>query len=488
VPLGSVGGALEKMKRGEDQHAGILGIGLMPKNPHASPAELAAVRPDSPAGKAGLRKGDRIVEIDGKTIRTQTDLRFALGPRYGGESVKIIFERGSDRTERQIALVGELPAFRHAFLGILPMRPAGQVKANNDGEAGNPDESEDGKEEASDEKNDENGDDDSAPSKDKDKKPGGASGVGVRFVYAGSPAEKAGVEAGDRIVRISETEVNSVEGAIAALNNSAPGSEVVLHLERAEKSLELKLSASRLPTSGPGELPASYELREAKAGEPPADAAKNEPPPPAKGETSELKLPEFPQQCQIYLPAMHDDGRALGLLLWLQAPGNADADGLIRDWQEICDRDGLILVVPSSTEKDRWDRTELEYLRRLVDRVVNQHKIDSNRVAVYGESGGGAMAWMLAISSRDIIRGVATSAAPLPRQLKVPPNEPTQRLAVFAALPSAGDVSVQIGQGLQKFSEAGYPITTLSNGNDNGNLTASARNELARWIDTLDRF
>jgi hypothetical protein len=98
------------------------------------------------------------------------------------------------------------------------------------------------------------------------------------------------------------------------------------------------------------------------------------------------------------------------------------------------------------------------------------------------------MAWLLAISSRDVIRGVATSAAPLPRQLKVPPNEPTQRLAVFAALPSAGDLAVQIGQGLQKFSEAGYPITTLSGGNDNGNLTAAGRNELARWIDTLDRF
>jgi serine protease Do len=490
VPLAIIGERLEKMKQGDDQHAGILGIGLLPKNPHVAPAELAAVRPDSPAGKAGLRKGDRIVEIDGKPIRTQTDLRFALGPRYGGESVKVVFERGSDRTQREIALVGELPAFRHAFLGILPMRLAGQATTNNGGEPGDEDESEDetgdDKDEASDEKNDE------ANSTSSNANAKGSrsdhSGVSVRMVYAGSPAEKAGVQSGDRIVRINETEVGSIEGAIAELNNVAPGSEVVLQLERVGKSMDFKLIASRLPTSMPSELPAAYDVRDAKLGEKPADAARSEPPATARGETSELKLPEFPQQCQIYLPMTHDDGRALGLLLWLHAPGNVNADEVIRDWQEICDRDGLILVVPTPTQADRWDRTELEYLRRVLDRVVKQHKVDPHRVVAYGEAGGGAMAWLLAISGRDVIRGVAISAAPLPRQLKVPPSEPTLRLAVFAALPSAGDLSVQIGQGLQKFSEAGYPVTTLANVNESGKLTSSEHNDLARWIDSLDRF
>jgi poly(3-hydroxybutyrate) depolymerase len=141
-----------------------------------------------------------------------------------------------------------------------------------------------------------------------------------------------------------------------------------------------------------------------------------------------------------------------------------------------------------SAEEDHWDRTELEYLARLVERVVGQHKIDPNRVAVYGEAGGGAMAWLLGVSGRHIIRGVATSAAPLPRQLRVPSNEPMQRLAIFAAIPGDGDASVQIGQGLQKFSEAGYPVTTITGANAGGQLSAAQREELARWIDTLDRF
>ena len=131
VPLAPLAERIEQMKKGEDQRAGLLGIGMTTKNPHSSPAELAAVRPDSPAGKAGFKKGDRIVEINGKPIQTQTDMRFALGTVYGGDSVRVVAMRGDERLERTIKLVGEMPAFRHAFLGILPMRPAAEPAPKN---------------------------------------------------------------------------------------------------------------------------------------------------------------------------------------------------------------------------------------------------------------------------------------------------------------------------------------------------------------------
>ncbi len=450
------------------------------------------MRPDAPAAKAGLKKGDRVVEIDGKPIRTQTDLRFALGPRYGGDRVKLGIERGSERLDREIELIGELPEFRHGFLGILPLRPAGQVDKAAEPNPEKPNASDDAGDKASEEKDEEsaaNDDDEPDSANADDEKPSdGERGVAVRMVYGGSPAEQAGLQAGDRIIKINDAAVGTIAEAIVELNNAAPGSEVALQYVRAGKPMDLKLTASRLPTSVPAELPAAYEPRELTTGSQPADAAKPEPAADGKGEASELKLPEFPQQCQIYLPAMHDDGRALGLLLWLHAPGKANAEEVVRDWQAICDRDGLILVIPTSAEEDRWDRTELEYLGRLVERVVGQHKVDPHRVVVYGEAGGGAMAWLLGVSGRQIIRGVATSGAPLPRQLMVPSNEPMQRLTIFAAIPSDSDASVQIAQGLQKFSEAGYPVTTLTGANAGGKLSASQREELARWIDTLDRF
>jgi poly(3-hydroxybutyrate) depolymerase len=148
----------------------------------------------------------------------------------------------------------------------------------------------------------------------------------------------------------------------------------------------------------------------------------------------------------------------------------------------------MLLIVPSAAEEGRWDRTELEYLRRLSERVVAQYNVDRHRVVVYGEGAGGTMAWLLGLSSRDLFRGLATSAAPLPRQIRVPQNEPAQRLAIFAAIPAGKQPAAEIAQGLQKVSEAGYPVTTITTSEPSGRLSDAQREELARWIDSLDRF
>jgi serine protease Do len=447
VPLAPLDDRIEKMKKGEDQRPGMLGVGMAGKNAHSSQAELATVRPDSPAGKAGLKKGDVIVEIDGNPIRTQTDLRFALGPRYGGESIRVRVKRGDDQLEQTITLVGELPAFQHAFLGILPMRP---VAADSKGDL---------------------------DASNEDEKTPAEAGVTVRMVYAGSPAAEAGVKAGDLLTRINETEIDSIAKAISALNDVAPGSETTIQLKRDGGQMEFKLAAARMPTSVPADLPPAIAEEEP----PPADAAK-------AGETVDLKLPEFPNQCKIYVPASHEAGRPQAAVLWVSAPGESNVDEVIRQSQATCDRDGVLLIVPTAAEADRWERTELEYLRRLTERVVAKYKIDPRRVVVYGQDGGGTMAWLLALSSRDLFRGVATSAAPLPRQVRVPQNEPTQRLAVFAAIPSGKDSAVRISQGLEKLAEAGYAVTTVTTTEASGRLSDSQREEFLRWIDTLDRF
>ena len=73
------------MKKGEDLHPGILGISLKQGNMFADPAEIGACHGNSPASKAGLKKGDTIVEVDGTPIRRQSELKHALGSRYAGD-------------------------------------------------------------------------------------------------------------------------------------------------------------------------------------------------------------------------------------------------------------------------------------------------------------------------------------------------------------------------------------------------------------------
>jgi serine protease Do len=463
VPLAPLAARIERMKTGEDLRPGVLGIGMAAKNPHSSPAELAAVRSDSPAGLAGLKKGDRIIQVEGKPIRTQTDLRFALGPRYAGESVKVVAKRGDAQLERSITLAGEMPAFRHAFLGVLPMRPAANVA--------------DGAKETENEN-------DQPKTDDAEKELATVAGVAVRMIYSGSAAEKAGLAAGDRIVRIDETDVTSINDAIDALNNSAPGVEVKLQLMRAGAPVDVALKAGRMPNNVPAELPPALEgSDETTSDDRPADAKDIK-----QGETRELKLPEFPQKCKVYVPASHEAGQPQAVLFWLHSPGAAKPDDVIAQWKAICDRDGVLLVVPSSSDAGRWERTEVEYLRRLIERVIADYKVDPRRVVVYGQEGGGTMAWLLGLSSRDLFRGIATTAAALPRQINAPANEPSQRVAIFSVMPAAKDVAAQVAQGLEKLSEAGYPVTTVTVAGANSKFSDAQLEELARWIDTLDRF
>jgi serine protease Do len=449
IPLASIESAIERMKKGDDQRPGLLGIGMAAKNPHSSPAELAAVRPDSPAGKAGLKKGDRIVEVEGKPIKSQTDLRFALGPRYAGEELSFVVKRGDKHLERTLELIGELPPFRHAFLGILPMRTA------------TPD---------ADEESDETNKEADATT----------IGVTVRSVYSGSPAERAGILPADRIEQIAETKVESLADALDAMNNLAPGSDVTISIVRDGEAKEITITAARMPTALPDELSPAFESKAAAEGEKPAEVK--------QGETRDLKLPEFKNTCKVYVPTVRKADWPCAVLLFLHAPGEANADELIRQWKTICDRDGALLIAPAATDASRWERTELEYLRRLSERVITEYEVDPRRIVVYGQGGGGSMAWLLGLASRDLFRGVAVANAPLPRQIQVPPNEPAQRFTIFAAIPNAKDASAQMSQGLEKLSAAGYPVTTISTEDSAGRLTDAQREELARWIDTLDRF
>jgi serine protease Do len=489
VPLASIEAALERMKRGDDQFPGILGVSFAMGLAQSSPAEIAAVRPNSPAGSAGFRKGDRIIAVNDRPVASQTDLRFALGPRYAGETVQVKLKRGDDELERSVMLVGKLEPFRHPFLGVLPMRPKSTAERTSDQkaqrESARNQEDSDHKQEGADGDDSEdqpattNLADGNATASD------GQQGVVIRMVYHGSPAADADVQAGDRLVRIDETNCRSIGKAIATMNAYAPGSKISIRVLRGDQPLGKTVTLSEMPTSVPGELPPAIAASSGGVASPAKlEAAEKA----TKIELRELKLAEFTETCQVYVPDSNESDRPAGVILWLHAPGEAPTDELFHQWQSICDRDGVILVAPKAADPSRWERTEIEYLRRLIERVVAQYRVDPRRVVVYGNAGGGAMAAALGLASRDIFSGIAITDATLPRTLQVPENDPSARLAIYAGLPADESQAALIRNGLKKLSEAGYPVTAVTLSNSTDGLSGEEREQLARWIDTLDRF
>ncbi len=124
VPAEHIFKTLPRFRKG-DLHGGVIGIALKGKNPSIGEPVITACRKDSPAAKAGLKPGDRIVEIDGKKIARTADVKEQLGRRYAGDKVSIVVLRGQQRIEYQVEL-----EVRDWGLGIRDWNPVFHLDSN----------------------------------------------------------------------------------------------------------------------------------------------------------------------------------------------------------------------------------------------------------------------------------------------------------------------------------------------------------------------
>ena len=66
--------------------------------------KFSDVRDGSPAGKAGFRAGDVLVEFDGKKIDNLYDFTYALRAHKPGDKVTVTVLRGNERVTREVTL------------------------------------------------------------------------------------------------------------------------------------------------------------------------------------------------------------------------------------------------------------------------------------------------------------------------------------------------------------------------------------------------
>jgi S1-C subfamily serine protease len=72
---------------------------------------LEGTTPGSPAAKAGLTKGDVIVEMDGGTVENLRDMVEVLRAHAPGDTIKVVFWRDADAKQHSVKVVlGTRPA------------------------------------------------------------------------------------------------------------------------------------------------------------------------------------------------------------------------------------------------------------------------------------------------------------------------------------------------------------------------------------------
>jgi serine protease Do len=428
IPLADVLQQLPKLKSGKDLHPGLMGISLKAGDPYSLPAELAAAQAGSPAYKAGLRAGDTIVEIEGTSIKRQSQLKHALGPRYAGDRVHLIYIRGKEKEKHEagIELAEKLIPYEQPFLGILPMR---------DGE-----------------------------------------GVRVRYVYPDGPAATAGVKPGDRIIAAGETAVTDAEQLRALVANLEPKTKLTLKLERGGETLLFELTPSKLPTGIPASLPSAIAE--------PAPAPDEKP----KTGIIEFKLPEEKNDCIAFIPENYNPNVAHGVVVVLSAPGAVDRDKLASRWKEVCEERQLIVLAPMSASGDKWQPTETEFIKKTLEENLSHYNVDPNRISVYGYQSGGAMAYLYGLENMQRVRAIIAIDAVPPLRVQLPDTDPINRLAFFIGHADKSSNAALMKTLFAALEGEKFPVTKKLLGEKPRDLNDEELTELGRWIDTLDRI
>lgn len=427
VPLAHVNDRLPRLREGKDQHAGLLGISMKSQDVYGDPVIVGMALPNSPASDAGLKVDDQIVEIEGQAIQRQVQVKHALGPLYAGDTVRVVVLRDGQRIEFQAELTDEIQPYEHPFLGILPSREAGT--------AGNT--------------------------------------VIVRYVYPGSAADDSGIKVGDTLIGIDGQSLDDGQTWQQRLAQQQPGDSLAVNIRRRKQAIDVTVTLGSLPADVPVDLPPAHSPIEPAADGPPTGAVN-------------IQLAEEPNKCFAYVPATYDPSIPHGVVVWLDAPGSLKKQQVIDLWKQHCQQRDLILLAPASADSKRWQTTEVDVVRKMLDELISRYEIDDSRIVVHGYQGGGALAYRVAFAHRQVVRGVASVDAPLP--IAPLPNDPLFRLAVYSSAATQAAMNRRIELGVKRLQAAKYPVTAKEQEGDSRYLNADELLEFARWIDTLDRI
>ena len=486
IPLDDVNAVLERLKKGKDLQRGVLGITMQGQDQFGAPPAIATVAPGSAAERAGVKPGDLVKEVNDKPVASQAQVMHALGTHYEGDAIAVKVQRGKDEVKFDKVVLGSTAAaFGQAFLGVLPIR------------------------------------DDPEP------------GVEIRYVYPKSPAEAAGLKAGDRILKVGPatppagmppgmppgrpSPMQPIAGRdqlLTLLDAAPPGLEVKLEVKRKAngktEALTVKLAAA--PDAVPDDLPdrssAGKALTKPKMAPPvvrPMGGGEEEPkkeekkPDDKKKEKPETGLLKRTTAAAdhsywVYVPQNYDPNVAHAVVVWLHPVGKnkeRDVDDFTYVWQPFCEDQHVILLGPKTDNERGWNGGDAEFVQEALKAVADSYTVDRRRVVAHGMGLGGEMAFYLGFHDRAQVRGVATTGA----NLTSAPKEKLagQPLAFFLISGGKDPLKDAIKDSRTKLADAKYPVVyrevpEMGHQYPDGASSLPALKEMVRWIDSLDRL
>ncbi|MBD3673761.1 MAG: PDZ domain-containing protein [Planctomycetaceae bacterium] len=432
IPLEDVYAILDRLKEGEDLHPGLMGVTFRRNDLTEGELEIDMVRPDSPAYRAGMRRGDILLSVDEMPLSRVGHLRYALGTHYAGETIPATFRKGEEVIETTMTLVETLIPYESGFLGILPTREPIDAPRT---------------------------------------------GVTVRYVYTESAADQAGLKKDDRIVEFQGEPVKEYADLWTLISRERPENEVSVTFERGNLKETVKLTLTTTTEEIPVELLDEFI------------------PPPEEGDVDKdlptgfvtVPMEAHNHEYWAYIPNDYNPSYQYGLVVWIHPGGDTMEASIAQDWQQLCERRGLIMIGPKAAKIGAWNLNEAEFIKDAVLDIKSRYRIDDRRIAIHGYGSGGAFAAHLAFKYRDTFRAAAIAGAPIPS--RPPENDPEYRLQLLFSCGDEDPEFEKVDASVKILKRLKFPVVfQVLKGRGHTYPTPARLEEISIWLDSLDRL
>ncbi len=423
VPLADMLPVLDRLAKGDTLRPGQLGVTFKGAGLDAEPV-VDSVRPLSPADEAGVKPGDRLVTVAGRSVSRPDEAKLALGPLYAGDEATLVVNRDGDTVELTATLAADLPAWRPGDLGVLPADPAEPAE-----------------------------DDDGLPVE---------AGVQIAHFFSNSAADGT-LSVDDVVTAVGGEAVATAEDLRRIVTRRLPGTEVMLTLAGGES---VAVTIGEPPTAPPGELPETVD--------PAAD-----PLPADESGRLKLEVPGFDNHGGALLVPARAGRGGFALLVCPPAAGLTAPDELFKQLGPFAERHGVILMFPRPAAAAGFQPGDLPFVAAAVEQVREQYAVEASRTALFGRGKAGRTVWQIATADAGVYRGIATDAVPG----RLPENNPDNALVplllgeapenVRAVMSNAG-YPLAVLEGVEEDAETP--------------LSQEAAGAIVRWVTTLDRI
>lgn len=399
IPLKDAMTSAERMKSTGDLKAGRIGLQPNAASLFARKVAIERVLPGGPAEKAGLKKGDQILKVNGREVERVTILQEVVASSYAGDVLKFEVRRGDQVITTDLTLVEELPARRPGYLGMLSVRvapkkvpgadlpPLGQLIPGLKPEERLPE----------------------LPRVRQDQKPEEEEVQTVTLLTVDSgPAQKASVPSTFELVSLNEQPVKSLGDALVAVQDLRPEmtATAAVRTPGTDKVTTVQLNLTARPENVPSLSPEFLKTFSEFGGAPEAkETPKSDDKTTLNGDVQRREL-EFEGRGRCIIFESTQPSKVLpGALILLSAHGQSE-DQILQKWRPYLSTHRMMLMIPVNPDNTVLTGVDIPLIMTGIQSVSRGSKADLRRLVVLASKEQAALAWQANFGGPSPVRGI----------------------------------------------------------------------------------